>query len=47
MAHLDTVSVEPEKWAHDPFGGEVVDDVTEPVFEGHRGGAYAHAPRRT
>src|SRR5437764_1153611 len=25
MAHNDTVSVEPEKWAHDPFGGEVHD----------------------
>ncbi len=25
MAHNDTVSVEPEKWTHDPFGGEVHD----------------------
>ncbi|HUZ02263.1 MAG TPA: M20/M25/M40 family metallo-hydrolase [Thermomicrobiaceae bacterium] len=24
MAHSDVVSVEPEKWTHDPFGGEVV-----------------------
>jgi acetylornithine deacetylase/succinyl-diaminopimelate desuccinylase-like protein len=23
MAHNDTVSVEPEKWTHDPFGGEI------------------------
>ena len=25
MAHSDVVSVEPEKWTHDPFGGEIVD----------------------
>jgi acetylornithine deacetylase/succinyl-diaminopimelate desuccinylase-like protein len=25
MAHSDVVSVEPDKWTHDPFGGEVVD----------------------
>lgn len=25
MAHSDVVSVEPERWTHDPFGGEVVD----------------------
>lgn len=25
MAHNDVVSVEPEKWTYDPFGGEVVD----------------------
>ena len=25
MAHNDTVSVEPEKWTHDPFGGEIHD----------------------
>lgn len=23
--HIDVVSVEPEKWTHDPFGGEIVD----------------------
>lgn len=25
LSHLDVVPVEPEKWARDPFGGEVVD----------------------
>jgi acetylornithine deacetylase/succinyl-diaminopimelate desuccinylase-like protein len=25
MAHSDVVSVEPDKWTHDPFGGEIVD----------------------
>ena len=25
MGHTDVVSVEPEKWSHDPFGGEVID----------------------
>lgn len=25
MAHSDVVSVEPEKWTHDPFGAEIVD----------------------
>jgi acetylornithine deacetylase/succinyl-diaminopimelate desuccinylase-like protein len=25
MAHSDTVSVEPEKWTHPPFGGDLVD----------------------
>ncbi len=25
LSHLDVVPVEPEKWTHDPFGGEVVD----------------------
>src|SRR5690606_34420287 len=23
--HIDVVSVEPDKWSHDPFGGEVID----------------------
>ncbi len=26
MGHTDVVSVEPEKWTHDPFGGEIVGD---------------------
>lgn len=26
MAHNDVVSVEPEKWTHDPFGGDVAGD---------------------
>lgn len=26
MGHVDVVSVEPEKWEHDPFGGELIDD---------------------
>jgi acetylornithine deacetylase/succinyl-diaminopimelate desuccinylase-like protein len=25
LSHLDVVSVEPDKWLHDPFGGEVLD----------------------
>lgn len=25
MAHTDVVAVEPDKWSHDPFGGEVAD----------------------
>lgn len=25
LSHLDVVPVEPEKWAHDPFGGEIAD----------------------
>ena len=25
MGHVDVVSVERDKWAHDPFGGEIVD----------------------
>ncbi|MCS7283232.1 MAG: M20/M25/M40 family metallo-hydrolase [Anaerolineae bacterium] len=25
LSHLDVVPVEPEKWEHDPFGGEVID----------------------
>lgn len=27
LSHLDVVPVERDKWEHDPFGGEVVDDV--------------------
>jgi acetylornithine deacetylase/succinyl-diaminopimelate desuccinylase-like protein len=25
LSHLDVVAVEPDKWLHDPFGGEVID----------------------
>lgn len=25
MSHTDVVAVEPEKWSHDPFGGEIAD----------------------
>jgi acetylornithine deacetylase/succinyl-diaminopimelate desuccinylase-like protein len=25
MSHTDVVAVEPDKWAHDPFGGEIAD----------------------
>ena len=25
MGHTDVVTVEPERWAHDPFGGEIID----------------------
>ena len=26
MGHTDVVSVEPDKWLHDPFGAEIIDD---------------------
>lgn len=27
MSHTDVVAVEPDKWSHDPFGAEIVDDI--------------------
>jgi acetylornithine deacetylase/succinyl-diaminopimelate desuccinylase-like protein len=26
MSHTDVVAVEPEKWTHDPFSGDIADD---------------------